>query len=95
VRGATTTTVSYPNRTHLAAGDSATVLVDPQQLGYAELPGHPNTTAGQWALGFALAVVFALLAVWDARSLRRAIAMRRRLRAQTSTAGPATVRASS
>lgn len=95
VRGTTTTTVSYPDRTQLARGDAVTVLVDPQQLGYAELPGHPNTTAAQWALGFALAVVFALLAAWDARSLRRALALRRRLRAQESAASAATVRDSS
>lgn len=58
VRGVTATTVSYPDRSDLASGDSVTVLVDPQQPGYAELPGHPNTTAVQWALGFVLAVLF-------------------------------------
>lgn len=98
VRGVSETTVSYPNRIDLSTGQPLTVLVDRHQPGYAELPGHPDATSSQWIVGFVLAVVFALLAVRDARMLRRLLAARRQLRAQAQGSGlspPVTVRGGS
>lgn len=62
VHGHNTTTVHYPGQTPLAAGERVTVLVDPHQAGYAELPGSPDTTGTDWALLQAFAVVALLIA---------------------------------
>lgn len=63
--GRTQTTVHVPNYEDAAPGTALTVLVDPQDPGYAELPGSPRTapfitTALQDAGGVLL--VFAVLA---------------------------------
>lgn len=46
-------------------GSTITVLLDPQQQAYAELPGQPNQGGGPWGplLFFAIATLFAVLAV--------------------------------
>jgi hypothetical protein len=47
VGGATTTTVSIPERVSYSDGTRITVLVDSKDPGYAELPGKPLTDGGQ------------------------------------------------
>ena len=43
--GQAQTTVHVPNRETDGPGDTLTVLVDPDNPGYAELPGSPSTPA--------------------------------------------------
>jgi hypothetical protein len=84
IGGLSVTTAHYPASTDLVSGEPVTVLVDPKQPSYAELPGHAYTTAIQWILGFALAAFLALLAYFDWRSLSRALAKRRAARESSS-----------
>jgi hypothetical protein len=84
VGGVSVTTAHYPDSTDLVSGEPVTVLVDPKQPDYAELPGHAYTTAIQWILGFALALVMGLLAFVDWRALVRVLAQRRAARANSS-----------
>jgi hypothetical protein len=60
--GATTTVVNDPSRDfqRYDAGETTLVLVDPKELNYAELPGHP-VQSSSWALApIILAAVFLL-----------------------------------
>lgn len=84
VGGVRLTTAHYPDSTDLVSGEPVTVLVDPKQPDYAELPGHAYTTAVQWILGFVLALVIALLAFADWRALVRVLAQRRAERENSS-----------
>lgn len=56
--------VAYdPAGTSVKPGSAITVLLDPKQPAYAELPGHPYAPGGQWAQGLlAMAVIGALAA---------------------------------
>lgn len=47
-----------PERAPVKPGSTITVLLDPQQPAYAELPGHPDKQ------GWILPVIFSLVAVW-------------------------------
>jgi Protein of unknown function (DUF3592) len=84
IGGLSVTTAHYPASTDLVSGEPVTVLVDPKQPSYAELPGHAYTTAIQWILGFVLAAFLGLLAYFDWRSLTRALARRRAARGNSS-----------
>lgn len=81
-----TTTVHYPDWSSLSDGDQVTVLVDPDDPGYAELPGHPDATVGSWIALLVLAVIFAPLAFLYWYEL---IAGRIQRRRRARTAGPA------
>jgi hypothetical protein len=81
VNGHDTTTVHIQGAPAYSPGAPVTVVVDPQGPGYAELPGAPYTSGGQWVtflvIGLAdiLVIPFGMgLAAW--RQLRS----RRRLR---------------
>jgi hypothetical protein len=56
----------------LQSGDTFTVLVDPRQPDYAEIPGAPFYTTGSWIEGLLFAVAFGCVAVFMSR---RAIIM--------------------
>jgi hypothetical protein len=75
VGGQTATTVNIPNRVSYSAGQVITVLVDPKDPGYSELPGSPYATKG----GTVIIVVFVvlLLAIGTA-AIVRAVRMRQR-----------------
>jgi hypothetical protein len=62
-------------------GETITVLVDPHQTDFAEIPGSPYYTSLQWVLSLVIAVVFAALTV--AASRRAAIMVVRHRRVST------------
>jgi hypothetical protein len=59
VNGRDTTTVHIQGAPAYSAGAPVTVVVDPQDPGYAELPGAPYTSSGFWVflLGLGLTVI--------------------------------------
>jgi Protein of unknown function (DUF3592) len=73
VRGTTQTTVHTPdNHAPATAGQTITVLVDPSDPGYAELPGQSNYGITGAIIALVLAVVFLLLAGLALRAFVRA-----------------------
>jgi hypothetical protein len=81
VDGASSTTVYAPFSSSLNAGDTVTVLVDPHELGYAELPGSPYVTTTQWIVLGAVAVLLIVLALLSAIGLISVLRHRRSVRA--------------
>jgi Protein of unknown function (DUF3592) len=77
VDGQARTTVHVPNYEAGAPGDTLTVLVDPSDPGYAELPGSPSTPALLpaifLAVGAFLAVVAITVSAFIARSWHQSI----------------------
>ena len=75
VDGHGTTTVNVLGATGYAPGTSLTALVDPQDPGYAELPGRPYSTASQWeapaVLGFVDVFSFPFVVIYLRRRLVR------------------------
>jgi hypothetical protein len=64
VAGVATATVDDPAEVQsYFQGQSINVVVDPKEPRYAELPGNPNTSAGDWLYVLALACFFLLFAV--------------------------------
>lgn len=59
VKGQTDTVVNVPEKVNQTDGQQISVLVDPQNPGYAELPGHPDAsgTATIWVSVIAAAVL--------------------------------------
>jgi len=59
VNGHDTTTVHIQGAPTYSPGARVTVVVDPQDPGYAELPGAPYTSDGQWEapLGIGLGLI--------------------------------------
>ena len=62
VAGALTTTAYSPKRSSLVPGNSVTVLLDPDDLSYAEFNGMPLQRSGGWVI---LAVLLGLVLVAD------------------------------
>lgn len=81
VDGASSATVYAPFSSSLNAGDTVTVLVDPHELGYAELPGSPYVTQTQWIVLAAVAVLLIVLALLSAIGLISVLRHRRSVRA--------------
>jgi hypothetical protein len=86
VDGASSTTVNAPFSSSLNAGDTVTVLVDPHDLGYAELPGSPYVTTTQWIVLGAVAVLLIVLALLSAIGLISVLRHRRSVRAVAAPA---------
>jgi len=63
VGGQSQTTVNVPQLVTYKAGDPINVLVDPQQPGYAELPGTPDVTSSDSTAFLIAAIVVAALTV--------------------------------
>ena len=86
VNGTTSSIVHVPHQDNSSPGDTITVLVDPSQPGYSELPGAPSVTGQDWIVPLVIAVVILLfypaIPTWYGvrafRQLRaaRALAMR-------------------
>jgi hypothetical protein len=89
VDGATTSVVHYPAYSDESDGDMIQVLVDPKELSYSELPGHPNTVKAAWIALASMAGLFALIAAWSVWRLVRLQRKRRELLAQAPTLSPA------
>lgn len=76
VSGTTRTTAHYPGYSNLVSGEQVSLLVDPKQPGYAELPGSRFVTSWEWILFTVMAVLFAGVALLFVRALRRQLAHR-------------------
>jgi hypothetical protein len=78
IHGVPTTVAYYPYLSFLRRGQRVSVLVDPRQPGYAELPGHRYRGAGGWLIFAVIAALLALLALAEARALAHVLAVRGR-----------------
>lgn len=72
VHGVTATTVYDPDGASLLRGDPLTVLVDPQQPGYSELPGEPYSSMADWLIGIVFCLIVLLITVvyWHEATVR-------------------------
>jgi hypothetical protein len=77
ILGATTTVVHFPGRSDLSSGDRINILVDPKEPGYAEIPGAPFATSGQWIALIVITVLFGALTIFMAFKLRHLLVRRR------------------
>ena len=75
--GTSATVVHYPGYSNLSDGQRITVLVDPKQPDYAELPGDTFVGAWSWIIFVLLGIGCGSLAYLDARQLRVLLAHRR------------------
>ena len=78
--GSIGTMVHYPAYSHLVTGDRITVLVDPTDPGYGELPGAAFERSDSWIIMAIMTLLFASLAVFEGRALRPLLAHRRAVR---------------
>jgi predicted anti-sigma-YlaC factor YlaD len=81
VDGSSGTIVHYPAYSPLVPGDHVTVLVDPKDPGYAEIPGATFERPDSWIVLAVLTLLFGALAVSEGRALRPLLAHRRAIRA--------------
>lgn len=75
VSGQTTADVSVPNSVNYTDGQTITVLVDPKDPGYAELPGQPDNQA---STAIWVAVVAAVVLAFGILAIVRGVRMRLR-----------------
>jgi hypothetical protein len=80
VDGHSTTTVHDPHASNLIAGEGLQILVDPQQPGYAELPGHPFVPSWVWIIPATTSLAFCLIGLLPTATMivRRVRRYRRR-----------------
>lgn len=75
VDGQAKTVIYVPDSVDYSLGQQLPVLIDPQEPGYAELPGTPGTTSGNWISAAVVAAImlgFEGLAIWGmVREYRR------------------------
>jgi hypothetical protein len=82
------TTVYGQGATSVQQGDTLTVLVDPQQPSYAEIPGAPYTTTSKWVGSMVITIVFGIVAIFMSRAAVLMVLRHRRLsRGQPYIAG--------
>jgi hypothetical protein len=86
--GVSATVVHYPGYSNLSDGQQITVLVDPKQPDYAEVPGHAFAAAWSWITFVLLGIACGWLTYLDARRLRVLLAHRRTVRAQAALGPP-------
>ena len=79
VNGTTSSVVHVPYAAGDFAGDKITVLVDPGNPGYSELPGSAATTAGAWIEMLVFAALTLVIAVLSTRRTIRLFRQRRTL----------------
>jgi hypothetical protein len=75
--GVSETTIHYPGSFSPPAGERLSVLLDPSEPGYSELPGYRYTSNLVWIFSGGFAVLLVLVGVAKARAWRRMIAGRR------------------
>ncbi len=83
VQGQTITVVRFPGRFDAFPGQTQTILIDPKNAGYAEIPGSPSTQSWTWILLLVFAVLFGVL---DALLIREFLKLRRHRRSVTTMA---------
>jgi hypothetical protein len=76
VDGVNTSVVHVPYKDRYAEGDTITVLVDPRDPGYAELPGSPFADIRSWIWWVVVSLGALALALWS--TLRTVILFSRR-----------------
>jgi hypothetical protein len=81
--GLATTTVRYPGQSSYLTGQSISVLIDPHQPTYAELPGSPDTSSHTWIWCTVAAIVTGLLTVLFAYAYIQLHRHRRTVNART------------
>jgi hypothetical protein len=62
-----TATVYGQGQTFVQQGGTLTVLLDPKQPGYAEIPGSPYDTTASWIKGVLITIVFGIITVFVSR----------------------------
>jgi TRAP-type C4-dicarboxylate transport system permease small subunit len=91
INGHSTTVVHDPHGSNLIAGEGLEILVDPQQPGYAELPGQPFGQNSQWIFAGCFSLAIALVGVL--LQVRMIVHMVRRYRRRGTLIGDHTQRA--
>jgi len=61
--GTGSATVYGQGMTSVQQGDTVTVLIDPRQPAYAEIPGAPFTTTSGWVMSLIITIVFGLVSI--------------------------------
>jgi hypothetical protein len=89
--GRSTTVVHDPHGSNLIVGEGLEVLVDPQQPGYAELPGQPFVQSWPWIFAASFSLAFALVALLP--MVRMTVRMAGRYRRRGTLIGEHTQRA--
>jgi len=87
VNGTTTSVVHVPYEDNSNDGDTITVLVDPNDPGYSELPGSPNTTNAAWIWLLVFSVLMLGVAVLVTRRTIRLFRQRRAARGLGAPSG--------
>ena len=80
VNGHDTTTVHIQGTPAYSPGAPVTVVVDPQDPGYAELPGSPYSSSTQWVIFLLIGIAFILLYPLIAVGVLVLLPLRRRRR---------------
>jgi len=80
VDGTTTSVVQVPYKDNSNDGDTITVLVDPSNPGYSELPGSANTTNTPWIVLLVFSVLMLFGVVLATRRTIRLFRQRRAAR---------------
>src|SRR5439155_10905011 len=75
VNGTAGTFINYPGYSKLDRGQHVSVLVNPKDPRYSEIPGARFARASRWIVWAVLAVAFALLSAYQLREL---LGLRRR-----------------
>ena len=91
IDGRSTTVVYDPHWSNLIVGEGLEVLVDPQQPGYAELPGQPFAQNWQWIFAGSFSLAFALIGLLP--MVRMSVRMVGRYRRRGTLIGEHTQRA--
>jgi hypothetical protein len=87
VNGVGTTTVHFPGASHVRVGSRISVLVDPKDASYAELPRAPYRAAGGWIVLAAISALCAAIALALSPPLARALGRSRRRSAALAPEG--------
>ena len=77
VHGTTRSVVHVPYAAGDLPGGKVTVLVNPRNPGYSELPGSADTTNGSWIQMLVLALLTLVIAIVSTRRTRRLFRQRR------------------
>jgi hypothetical protein len=91
VLGRSSTVVRYPGQYEALAGMPLSVLVDPHDPGYAELPGSPDTKDSDWIVLAVFATITGVFVALLGLHAFRLLIHRRRVRGSGGAATPASL----
>jgi hypothetical protein len=77
VDGVQTSVIHIPRESYLDDEEQVSILVDPKQPSYSEIPGLKFTSSGEWIVFVGLVALFLWLAFVEGRQLRRLLGHRR------------------